>query len=96
MNDITTLAILVQILAVLERLEQAVVSRDQVEHEHDKILKTAEAAQFLRIGQAELLGLVHSRQVPCTRWGKAFLFSKRQLIETFRTTAQNHLNNAAD
>lgn len=82
MPEPTAMAIIAELKRAIERLEQT-RERPPVAEEPDVILRTAEAAALLRIGQARLLQLAHAGKLPAYRQGRRFLFSRRLLLEAF-------------
>lgn len=76
--------------AMLRRVEERL---DQPERP-DRVLKTKEAAQLLRIGEAELLSLVHGKKVPNWLAGNGYRYSERQLLAYVRQEATRTVNKA--
>lgn len=92
MTDPASLALLTEIIARLDRLEQLRPAPEEA----DEILKTSEAAKLLRIGQAQVLELAHAGVLPHNRLGKSFLFSRRRIMEAFHalTNQDGHTTGA--
>ena len=76
--------LLAQLQAQVERLERP-----------DRFLKTREAAALLRIGESELLNLVHAGAIPHLRIGNGYRFSEQQLLEHMREQARQNLRQAS-
>lgn len=84
MTDPAVLALLTEIIARLDAIQQEL---DSPGVEPDEILKTAEAARLLRIGEAHLRELAHQGRIPHERRGKSLRFSRTQLLNAFHSQA---------
>lgn len=83
------LALLARLPDLIARLEQQLNQMEGPNQDH--ILRTHEAAALLSIGEAELLALARSGQIPCWRLGNGWRYSRRQLLDAFYTRAQANL-----
>ncbi|WP_216329697.1 helix-turn-helix domain-containing protein [Deinococcus aestuarii] len=85
------LALLARLPELITRLEQQLNQMQGPTPTQDQILRTHEAAALLSIGEAELLALARSGQIPCWRLGNGWRYSRRQLMEAFYARARTNL-----
>lgn len=83
------------LLARLPELVQELAQQLERLQQPDRILKTREAAQLLKIGESQLLTLVHAGTIPHLVLGNGFRFSEQQLLAFVRDQAQQNIRQAS-
>lgn len=62
----------------------------------DQILKTAELARLLKVGQAEVLAMVKAGLIPHMKLGKGFRFLRSQVLAALAVRAEAEAAAAAE
>jgi excisionase family DNA binding protein len=85
MNLEQCLVALSQLPTLIERLERLVEQSGAAVP--DEVMKTAEVARLLRVGEAEILERARSGRLPSWEMGNGRRYSRQQVLEAVRAEA---------